>query len=101
VYQGLVGMHNLKRSILTYMVNFMNDTYSGSWTKSDMEELVSGADRMTVLIDEVAGELLDAFLFDGSDEDEEDQKSKKKGKVVARGDWTSLRECLSFPLPLR
>lgn len=99
-YQGLVGMHALKRDIFACMVAFMKMTYGDSWTKEDLVGLMSKVDRITVLIDEETGGVVDIFPLDGSDEDDAARQSKKKkGKAVASGDWTCLKECLSISLP--
>jgi hypothetical protein len=81
------------------MVASMKMTYGDSWTKDDLVGLMSKTDRITVLIDEETGGVMDSFPFDGSDEAEEHQ-SKKRGKAVASGDRTCFKECLSIPLPL-
>lgn len=98
--QGLVGMRTLKRDLFVHIVGFLTDTYDGSWTKTNLEDLISEVDRMTVLIDEVAGQLVDIYLFDGSDEHKEDDRLEKKSKAVAGEDGTYSRACVSFPLPL-
>lgn len=43
------------------------------------------------------GGVVNVFLFDGSDEneeDEDDQRPEDKGKGARNGDWTCLKECL-------
>lgn len=50
---------------------------------------------MVVLLDGGTEKILDLFLFDGSDEDEDDGKADQKGSLTGSGDLRCLRECVS------
>jgi hypothetical protein len=96
-YQGLVGIHTLKRGILDFLAVYIKHTPQ---VKGVLDCPMSEVDWMTVLTDEAVGGVMDVFLFDGSDQDEEDQRLKEKCRGVANGDWTCLKECMSFSLPI-
>lgn len=98
-YQGLVGMHALEQEVFDFLGGYIEDDPQA---RDYLGHLLHEADRLTVLIDEDTGGVVDAFLFDGSDdEDEEDhQRLEKADKDMVNQDWTCLKECLSVPLPV-
>ncbi|KAJ4994103.1 hypothetical protein SVAN01_00580 [Stagonosporopsis vannaccii] len=92
-HEGTVGLHELRGDAFGVIHDLMAQ---GSQQKKDLEFLVEESDRMTVLIDEVMGGVLDVFLFNGSGEEEDcvDESSDANDQGARDGDWTCLKECL-------
>ncbi|KAJ4322826.1 hypothetical protein N0V94_002207 [Neodidymelliopsis sp. IMI 364377] len=90
-HQGIVGLHQLSDQILKFI---SDDLVQGERAREDLEDSIETADRVIVLVDESGG-LLDLFLLDLSEEDEEDEgRDDTKSHGIKEECWTCLRECL-------
>ncbi|KAF9697388.1 hypothetical protein EKO04_004841 [Ascochyta lentis] len=92
-HQGIVGLHRLADDILKFIQDYLAQD---GMAKNDLEAIVEEADRMVVLVDEHK-KLIDAFLFDGSVEDEGSNGKEsvdETDKGVDQRSWTCLRKCL-------
>ena len=91
-HYGVVGTHQLCADVFAFISDFPFG--QPRWENEKIEE----ADRMTVLLDEGTGKVLDMFMFDGSDgggyEDEDGDEGEANVRSTESSDWTCLRECL-------